>query len=89
MVGRVREEQRRRQSDSLWRCAVLAAAQLGDEHGLKGLHGRAYLSVPALLVEEQGEAVGPVPVLLGQDERVEARLDRVLLRPKPQATWQA
>lgn len=67
----------------------MAAAQLGDEHGLKGLHGRAYLPVAALLVEEQGEAVGSVAVLLGQHERVKTRLDRVLLSPKPQSARQA
>ena len=67
----------------------MAAAQLSDKHGLEGLHRRADLAVAALLVEDEAEAVSPMAVLLGQDERVEAGLDRVLLRAKAQTARQA
>jgi hypothetical protein len=66
----------------------LAAAQLRDEHRLEDLHGRADLPVAAFLEEEEAEAVGPVAVLLRQDERVEGRLDRVLLGAEAQPAGQ-
>ena len=67
----------------------MAAAQLRDKHGLEGLHGGADLAVAALLVEDQREAVRAVAVLFRKDERVEARLHRVLLRAKAQTARQA
>lgn len=75
--------------DSRWRCTVLTAAQFRDMHRLQGLHSRAYLAIPALLVEDEAEPVRSVPVLLGEHERVERRLHRVLLSPESEAARQA
>ena len=80
---------KKRKEDSRWWCTVLAAAQFRDVHRLQSLHSRAYLAIPALLVENKTEPVSSVPVLLREYERVERRLHRVFLGTEFQAARQA
>lgn len=66
----------------------MAAAELRDVHRLQRMHSDAYLAIAALLVENEAEPVCSVTVLLREDERVEGRLHRVLLRTESQTAWQ-
>lgn len=77
------------EDDSRWWCTVLTAAQFRDMHRLEGLHSRAYLAIPALLVENKAEPVRSVSVFLRQYERVERRFHRVFLCSESQAARQA
>lgn len=65
-----------------------AAAQLRDEHRLQRVHGAADVAVAHLLVEDQAEAVAAFAVLARRRERMELRLDAVLLRAKAKALRQ-
>ena len=63
----------------------LGVTAFGQVHLLERLHRRVNLPTRHFLVEREGSTVLARPILLGDDERVKARLARVFLRAETKA----